>query len=328
MMFLERLVSTGMQGNPYWYSLDYNWFAKADLWLPNCTTFCCGRVSEECGKNVKAEVPRGNASSWYDASKWVGSKTPKVGAIACFAGSLGHVAIVERINADGSVLLSQSNYNRGTTAERNANYFQLVTTNLIPGKQASKVGLKFQGYLLNPYVVDKRVERDKSKRQVEVTMEKVRARKFAGGEAYTGLFIPIGVYNILEESGDWLRVDDEVWFSKGEWAQIYEPEQTSLSSLVEKLREQIDALNVQNDMASKELEEERAQITVLRDANRQMQSAYEELQAQVEELKKEAAKVDTDWKLRYNSLKESTDGYARKLLSVKTRLEEVLDGLE
>ena len=330
MMYLERLISTGMPNNPYWYSLEYNWFAKSnpDLWLPNCTNYCCGAVSEKTGRNLKSEVPRRNAVNWYADSNWQKSAKPALGAIAVFDGKLGHVAMVERINADGTVLLSQSNYNRGTTAERNANYFQLVTTALIPAQVAPKIGLKFLGYLINPYIVDRRVERDKSKRQVEVTMEKVRARKSAGGEAYTGLFIPVGVYDILEESGDWLRVDDEVWFSKGEWAQIYEPEQTSLSSLVEKLRDQIDALNVQNDMASKELEEERAQIAVLRGANRQLQSAYEELQAQVEELKKETAKVETDWKIRYNSLKESTDGYIQKLLSVKTRLNEIVDGLE
>lgn len=232
MMFLERLVSTGMKGSKYWYDLTWNWFAKDDLWLPNCTNFACGRSSEVCGKNVKAYIPRGNAQTWYADSKWVGSKKPKVGAIAVFSGgTYGHVAIVERVlDSSGKVILSQSNWNRGSAAQQNANYFQLVTCTPVVGKVTSEIKLKFLGYLLNPYVTDKRVARDTSKWQVEVTMEKVRARKAANGEAYSGLFIPMGIYNILEESGDWLKIDEDIWFSKGNWARVYTPEQTEPSS--------------------------------------------------------------------------------------------------
>ena len=246
-MFLERLISTGMQDNPYWYSLTYNWFAKDDLWLPNCTCFVCGVMSEKAGKNVKAEIPRGNAQTWYDASKWIGSKTPKVGAIAVWGGGkYGHVGCVERVNADGTCVISQSNYTRKSKADLIANYFVIGTYKCEVGKVTKGIGWTFLGFLLNPYIQDKRVKRDNSKRQVEVFEERVRARKSPNGEIYKGQFIPMGIYNILEENGDWLRVDDNVWFSKGSWCRIYENDA---------LKKELESLIAQRDALNKKIEE-------------------------------------------------------------------------
>ena len=242
MMFLERLIQTGMKDNPIYYSLTYSWFAKDDLWLPNCTAFACSRSSELCGRNVKAEIPRGNAQTWYDASKWIGSAVPRVGAIAVWGGGkYGHVGIVERVNKDGTVLISQSNYTRKSKEAMIANYFVTGTYNPIVGKVTKYIGWTFLGYLLNPYVNDIRVKRDESKKQVEVFEERVRARKSPNGEIYKGLFIPMGIYNVLEENGDWLRVDDNVWFSKGTWAKVYQPD--SLKKELADLIAQRDAIN-------------------------------------------------------------------------------------
>ena len=253
MMFLERLISTGMEGNPYWYSLTYNWFAKDDLWLPNCTNYCCGRSSSVAGRNVKLQIPRGNAQTWYDASNWMGSKTPKVGAIAVWGGGkYGHVGIVERVNADGTVLISQSNYTRASKASMIANYFVLGTYRCEVGKVTKGIGWTFLGFLINPYVDDKRVARDPSKWQVEVHEERVRARKAPDGEAYKGLFIPMGIYNVLEEKGNWLRVDDNVWFSKGSWATVYDNK--------EEMRKKLDALIKQRDDLNRQIEELQKQL--------------------------------------------------------------------
>lgn len=225
MMFLERLISTGMQDNPYWYSLDYNWFAKNDLWLPNCTCFSAGRVQECCGMNFKTEIPRGNAQTWYADSKWIGSAAPRIGAIAVWGGGrYGHVGVVERVNADGSVLISQSNYTRASKAAMIANYFVLGTYKPVVGQVTKGIGWTFLGYLINPHVTDKRVSRNPNRRQVEVLEERVRARKIPNGEIRKGLFIPMGVYNILDQNGDWVKVDDNVWFSLGSWAKVYEPD--------------------------------------------------------------------------------------------------------
>lgn len=222
MMFLERLSSSGMQGSKYWYSLDWNWFAKDDLWLPNCVAYSCGRSSEIAGRNVKNEISRHNAQNWYTEMKWQKSATPRVGAIAVWGGGkYGHVGIVERINNDGTVVISQSNYTRKSKESMIANYFVLGTYKCEVGKVTKHIGWTFLGYLINPYVNDIRVKRDTSKHQIEVFEERVRARKSPNGEIYKGLFIPMGIYNILEENGDWVRVDSNVWFSKGTWTKEY-----------------------------------------------------------------------------------------------------------
>lgn len=248
MMFLERLLSTGMEGSKYWYDLTWNWFAKDDLWLPNCTCFSAGRVQECCGMNFKTEIPRGNAQTWYADSKWIGSAAPRIGAIAVWGGGrYGHVGVVERVNADGTVLISQSNYTRASKASMIANYFVLGTYRCEVGKVTKGIGWTFLGFLLNPYIDDKRVKRDPAKWQVEVHEERVRARKTPNGEIYKGLFIPPGIYNILEEQGDWLRVDDEVWFSKGSWATVYDNK--------EEIKKKLETLIAQRDELNRQIEE-------------------------------------------------------------------------
>ena len=254
MMFLERLISTGMKGNPYYYSLEYNWFAKDDLWLPNCTCFAAARCQEAAGVNCRNEIPRGNAQTWYDASNWIGSKTPKVGAIAVWGGGkYGHVGVVERINADGSVLISQSNYTRASKASMIANYFVLGTYTPVVGKVTKGIGWTFLGYLINPYIDDKRVSRNPARRQAEVFQERVRARKSPNGEIYSGLFIPNGIYNILEQDGDWVRVDDTVCFSLGSWAKVYEPDNELYRQLQDLIAKR-DELNRQIEELKKKLE--------------------------------------------------------------------------
>ncbi|MBQ3321876.1 MAG: phosphodiester glycosidase family protein [Firmicutes bacterium] len=225
MMFLERLIQTGMKDNPIYYSLEYSWFAKDDLWLPNCTAFACSRSSEAAGRNVKQQIPRTNAQTWYEKSNWRGSAVPQVGAIAVWGGGkYGHVGIVERINEDGSVVISQSNYTRASKEAMIANYFVLGTYRPIVGEVTKYIGWTFLGYLINPYINDIRTKRDPAKHQIDVTKEKVRARKGPNGEIYSGLFIPMGLYDVLEEDGDWVRVDDNVWFSKGDWTTDYPAE--------------------------------------------------------------------------------------------------------
>jgi N-acetylmuramoyl-L-alanine amidase len=74
--------------------------------------------------NRRAEIGRpigsrwGNASTWDDYARAAGyrvDRTPEVGAVIQNGGGwggLGHVGIVERINADGSLLVSDMNYRR------------------------------------------------------------------------------------------------------------------------------------------------------------------------------------------------------------------------
>ena len=86
--------------------------------LPNCVGYAWGRWREILGKYHN--LSRGNAENWWGntGDGYLRGQTPKVGAVMCWrkglagnaADGAGHVAIVERINDDGSITYSQSNY--------------------------------------------------------------------------------------------------------------------------------------------------------------------------------------------------------------------------
>ncbi|TDM13673.1 LysM peptidoglycan-binding domain-containing protein [Macrococcus bovicus] len=70
--------------------------------------------------NRRAAIGKGISTYWWNANNWangarqdgyVVSYTPTVGSIAQSSeGPLGHVAFVERVNPDGSILVSEMNY--------------------------------------------------------------------------------------------------------------------------------------------------------------------------------------------------------------------------
>lgn len=112
MAFTPRLSDSGMQGNAWWYS-NGNIFYAAGYGLPNCTCYCYGRWGEISGKF--AALPGGNGGDWYDAATaFKRGSTPQLGAVACYksvSGNYdGHVATVEQINSDGSIVTSNSAY--------------------------------------------------------------------------------------------------------------------------------------------------------------------------------------------------------------------------
>jgi surface antigen len=83
----------------------------------NCTWYASGR-SKELGRNA-SNVNRltADAGNWDDqarAARISMSKTPSVGAIAQWEAAnnngFGHVAVVERVNGDGTILISESSY--------------------------------------------------------------------------------------------------------------------------------------------------------------------------------------------------------------------------
>lgn len=97
---------------------NYCMLIKGNSCLPNCVGYSWGRWRELLGK--KPSLSRGNAENWYGYKKdgYKRGKTPKLGAVICWrkgkAGyekdGAGHVAIVEKINSDGSILTSNSAY--------------------------------------------------------------------------------------------------------------------------------------------------------------------------------------------------------------------------
>lgn len=250
-LFCPRLSKDGMKNSPYWYDNSINAGAKDGLFLPNCTTYASGRFSELNGQNMrnimKNRVGFGNAKEWYKETKLEKGSAPKEGAIACFDGTVGHVAIVERVNKDGTVLVSQSNY-ESVKNYNSVNYFQTKAYKLEVGKVASGVGLKFLGYIYAPYIKSE-ATRDKNKNQVEVLADKLRIRKTSNGEWVEGIFAPLGLYDIIETKVDgnytWAKLDNERWIALNDvegWTKTYLKEtQTDKDKIISDLRAELQA---------------------------------------------------------------------------------------
>lgn len=101
--------------NGYYYS-NKNIFYASGYGMPNCTAYAYGRAYEILGK--APSLCTGNAGKWYDYNVKGGyypyGQTPKLGAIAVWANdsshNQGHVAVVEKINANGTITISESHY--------------------------------------------------------------------------------------------------------------------------------------------------------------------------------------------------------------------------
>lgn len=144
MAFTPRLNTDGMSGSRYWYSTTNPYYPN--FGMPNCTCYAWGRfweVNNQCGHDETPIGMIGNAVDWYNNSvAYQHGMTPKIGAVACFAGGAigtGHVAVVEEVRSDGTIVTSNSDYG-GT-------YFYLMT--LSP--PYSSGSLQFQGFIYNPY---------------------------------------------------------------------------------------------------------------------------------------------------------------------------------
>lgn len=87
--------------------------------IPNCVGYAWGRWREILGK--KHNLSTRNAENWWGNTSdgYKRGQTPKVGAVMCWrkgkagvsSDGAGHVGVVEKINSDGSITYSNSNYN-------------------------------------------------------------------------------------------------------------------------------------------------------------------------------------------------------------------------
>lgn len=198
--------------------------------LANCCGYVHGRVLELGGSESK--LSRGNADSYYNYNDGFSKgSTPKLGAILCWkcAGKYGHVAIVEAIYDDGTILCSNSNYG-GTRF-----YTKRCNPNVWP------VGYTFQGYKYPNYSFDTGtvgtpVARDVYKDQVEVLADSLRGRSRPelSSETIKG-YVTQGFYNILEvrdlrsEASNgylWYEIEDGLWIAtnEGSWTKFYPKE--------------------------------------------------------------------------------------------------------
>lgn len=157
------------KGNPYYNTKKNGGYSEAIQGKPceagldvlrNCVGYAYGRFNEIVGAGKMVYLAPVNAEKFiqYMNHKTKGVKsgmTPKLGACmvwqagATLNGSdgAGHVAIVEQINADGSIVTSESGYGAKkafwTQTRTNAN-----------GRWGEGKNFKFLGFIYNPAVND------------------------------------------------------------------------------------------------------------------------------------------------------------------------------
>jgi surface antigen len=117
-----------------YYSSKLNRYFQTGTPMPNCVAYAYGRVYEMNGEAPL--INHGSAGDWWYINKSNGyydyGQEPKLGAVACWS---RHVAVVEAINSDGSVTISESHWG-GT-------YFDVRTYS----DMSSHYGQTFYGYI-------------------------------------------------------------------------------------------------------------------------------------------------------------------------------------
>ena len=119
--------------------------------LPNCTGYVHGRCMEIAGiTSDNIGLSFGNGNSYYSGStsNWIRDSEPSLGAVACWGGQYGHVAIVEEIIDANTIVLSESSYSGPPVV------FRTVTGYRSLGWRPISDVIVFQGFLRNPYVDD------------------------------------------------------------------------------------------------------------------------------------------------------------------------------
>lgn len=151
MEYTKRTTAPGTD-NKYYKHVNYGGLnscihIKNGSCLPNCVGYAWGRWYELLGS--KPKLSRGNAENWYSYNDGYkrGSK-PKIGAVICWrkgkagvsSDGAGHVAIVEEVYSDGSILTSNSAYG-GT---------RFYTKKLYGPNYSIGSAYTFQGFIYNP----------------------------------------------------------------------------------------------------------------------------------------------------------------------------------
>lgn len=144
--FIPRTTAPS-QDNEYYYA--GNIFYQCGYGMPNCTAYAWGRFYELTGEYPKLST--GDAENWYGKTSdgYARGKTPKLGAVICWArgtvgddsDGAGHVAIVEQINSDGSIVTSNSAWN-------STNFYTQTLTK--DSGYTWNDAYTFQGFIYNP----------------------------------------------------------------------------------------------------------------------------------------------------------------------------------
>jgi len=233
--------------------------------LPNCVGYAWGRWRELLGKKHKLSTY--DAENWYTNTSdgYKRGSTPKLGAVICWrkgkagvsSDGAGHVAIVEKINSDGSIVTSNSAYGGS----------RFYTQTL---KKPYSIGSSytFQGFIYLPisYDVTSTVERDKTKDQLQVETNDLRVRTSATTKEdnVIGYAKNKGIYNYYEtktsDGYTWYRIADNQWLAKvDDYVKIY-PKEEPKNKEIEELENEINDLIAEIGRLDTELEAQKQVI--------------------------------------------------------------------
>ena len=143
--FVKRTTAPETSNSFYYAN---NPFYQSGYGLPNCTCYAWGRFYELSGSRPTLSL--GDAENWFGYSDgYQRGQIPKLGAVICWrrgavgddSDGAGHVAVVEQINADGSIVTSNSAY--GSTL------FYMETLTKESGYTWNSK-YTFQGFIYNP----------------------------------------------------------------------------------------------------------------------------------------------------------------------------------
>lgn len=141
-IFVPRVTDPAVDssGSPYWTKgsaggYGKNWGGTNPPWtnstLYNCTSYAWGRLLEILNTSFSTQFNAdmfdcflyGNGEDWYRMGSqygWSVSPRPVLGGLMCWTASdyEGHIAIVEKVEADGSVWTSEGSYYQGNFSYR------------------------------------------------------------------------------------------------------------------------------------------------------------------------------------------------------------------
>lgn len=117
-----------------WYNSNENVYVAINLGLPNCPCYCYGRVAEIQGA-WNTNLPNRTAKYWYQELVPIYGTIPSPvqGCLICYgppegSDAPGHVAVVEQVYANGSILISNSGYTRDPAEMERLYFWTAVVT--------------------------------------------------------------------------------------------------------------------------------------------------------------------------------------------------------
>ncbi len=156
--FIQRTVQPTIvgRGNQFYFT-DLN-KSYSNGYLGQCTWYAYGRANEilsNAGSNLKWTIAS-DAGTWYQKNLERGSNgfesssdytEPRAGAIIVWRNaSHGHVAVVESVNADGTVTISEANIGGVRNSITNPYGWQYVTLSL------ENIRLRWKTYIFAGYI--------------------------------------------------------------------------------------------------------------------------------------------------------------------------------